>query len=149
MITIDPKRLFFTGRTLPQYAISSHIDPTINKPFAVRVGPGREKRPWKSGHALQWIICSRQRRMQSLTKEQAMGKGTRRQRCAQFKANVVLAALAGVRTLAELAQQVGVHPNQIVDRKRPSVSEPSTFSARAALPISQWISSQRAPKSDG
>ncbi len=52
--------------------------------------------------------------MQGLTKEQAMRKGTRRQRCAQFKANVVLAALAGDRTLAELAQQVGVHPNQII-----------------------------------
>jgi transposase-like protein len=57
--------------------------------------------------------------MQGLTKEQAMRKGTRRQRCAQFKANVVLAALAGDRTLAELVQQVGVHPNQTIDWKRP------------------------------
>lgn len=45
MITIDPKRLFFTRRTLPQHAISSHIDPAINKPFAVRSWAGEGKAP--------------------------------------------------------------------------------------------------------
>jgi len=47
-----------------------------------------------------------------------MTKRNRRNHSAGFKAKVALAAIAGDKTLAELAQQFDVHPNQIVNWKR-------------------------------
>jgi len=47
-----------------------------------------------------------------------MTKRTRRTHSAAFKAKVALAAVKGDRTLAELAQQFDVHPNQITEWKR-------------------------------
>jgi transposase len=42
----------------------------------------------------------------------------RRNHSATFKAKVAVAALKGDKTLAELAEQFDVHPNQITDWKR-------------------------------
>jgi len=47
-----------------------------------------------------------------------MAKGTRRKFADSFKAKVALAAIAGDKTLAELAQQYEVHPNQITTWKK-------------------------------
>ncbi len=46
-----------------------------------------------------------------------MTKRTRRNHAPAFKAKVTLVAIKGEKTLADLAQQFDVHPNQITDWK--------------------------------
>lgn len=47
-----------------------------------------------------------------------MTKRTRRNHTSGFKAKVALAALKGDKTVAEIAQQYDVHPNQVTEWKR-------------------------------
>ena len=56
-----------------------------------------------------------------------MSKRKRRNHSANFKAKVALAALAGEKTLSELAEQYEVHPNQIATWKRQLAEQAATI----------------------
>ena len=60
-----------------------------------------------------------------------MSKRTRRNHAPAFKAKVALAAVKGEKTLAELAQQFDVHPNQITAWKAQLVDGAAEFSDRS------------------
>jgi transposase len=68
---------------------------------------------------------------------QKMTKRSRRTHSAAVKAKVALAAVRGERTLAELAQQFDVHPNQITEWKRQLQERAADVFGAASQPASE------------
>ena len=67
-----------------------------------------------------------------------MARRSRRNHSPAFKAKVALAAVKGERTLAELAEQFDVHPNQIQDwKKQLIIKAENVFGASAAVAADQ------------
>jgi transposase-like protein len=62
-----------------------------------------------------------------------MTKRTRRNHSPAFKAKAALAAVKGEKTLAELAQQFDVHPNQITTWRGQLLEGAAGFSDRKAI----------------
>lgn len=65
-----------------------------------------------------------------------MTRRKRRNHSATFKAQVAVAALKGDKTLAELAQQFDVHPNQITDWKSQLMERAAQVFGDGAAPAS-------------
>jgi len=60
-----------------------------------------------------------------------MAKRTRRNHSANFKAKMALTAMAGAKTLSELAERYGVHLNQITTWKRQLVEQAATVFSKS------------------
>lgn len=69
-----------------------------------------------------------------------MTKRTRRNHSSAFKAKVAVAALRGDKTVAEIAQQYEVHPNQVTEWKRQLVERAATGTCQEfCVPGSRFV----------
>lgn len=66
-----------------------------------------------------------------------MARRKRRNHSPTFKAQVAIAALKGDKTLAELAQQFEVHPNQVTDWKSQLIERAAQVFGEAAPTIAE------------
>jgi len=68
-----------------------------------------------------------------------MSRRPRRTHSAAFKATVALAAVRGDKTLAELAQQFDLHPNQITDWKQQLLARAADVFGGESVPAEPTI----------
>ena len=69
-------------------------------------------------------------------------KRTRKKHNAGFKTKVALAAIKGDRTVAELASEYGVHPNQIYNWKKQLLDNATPATEKARLTTGRWPDGQ-------
>ena len=76
-------------------------------------------------------------------------KGTRKKHNAGFKAKVALAAVRGDRSIAELASEFGVHPNQIYNWKKQLLDGAASVFEAAAQRSRVWPARRKSMFSTG
>jgi hypothetical protein len=86
------------------------IERLLRREKGLRGGPGN------SDSVIRIALLHRRHRLVVKQRSKAM-KRTRRNHGVEFKAKVALAAVRGDKTLAELAEQFDMHPNQISEQR--------------------------------
>jgi transposase len=79
-----------------------------------------------------------------MAREQDM-KRTRRKHNGAFKAKVALAVIKGDPTIAELASEFGVHPNQIYNRKKQLLDGRERANTARAMPAAITAEAETRP----